>query len=112
MTRSKVGEVSQQVIALETNGWVPNNRRLPVLIYLNAIVGGRIDLAPRVEEIFRANGWLRQWRDKVYGYHHYYTETHEVLGIALFATLVTYQKYPWTAEHAESLGNKKHKSGF
>lgn len=30
MTRSKVGEVSLQVIALETNGWVPNTRRLPV----------------------------------------------------------------------------------
>lgn len=67
---------------LEHNGWVPNNPRLPVLIYLNAIVNRRIDLASQFEETFSANGWPPQWRNGVYGYHHYHTEGHEVLGIA------------------------------
>lgn len=82
MFGSQSGAVSMQILMLEPNGWVPNNPRLPVLIYLNAIASRRIDLASPFEETFSANGWPPQWRDGVYGDHHYHTEGHEVLGIA------------------------------
>jgi uncharacterized protein YjlB len=82
MFGSQAGAVSMQILMFERNGRVPNNPRLPVLIYLNAIVSRRIDLASQFEETFSANGWPPQWRDGVYGHHHYHTEGHEVLGIA------------------------------
>lgn len=40
MFGSQSGAVSKQILMLEHNGWVPNNPRLPVLIYLNAIANG------------------------------------------------------------------------
>lgn len=82
MFGSQSGAVSMQILMLEHNGWVPNNPHLPVLIYLKAIASRRIDLASQSEGTFSANGWPPQWRDGVYGYHHYHTEGHEVLGIA------------------------------
>lgn len=32
------------------------------------------------EEIFAQNGWRGAWRNGIYGWHHYHTTTHEVLG--------------------------------
>ncbi|PST24034.1 cupin domain-containing protein [Mesorhizobium plurifarium] len=63
------------------SGGVPNNPRLPVLVYRQAIdVTG--DTAARIEERFRANGWRGLWRDGVFAHHHYHCGAHEVLGIA------------------------------
>ena len=71
-----------QILMLEHNGWIPNNPNLPVLVYLNAIASQHIDLASQFEAAFSTNGWPLQWRNGVYGYHHYHAEGHEVLGIA------------------------------
>ncbi|MBC3269929.1 cupin [Pseudomonas sp. SWRI81] len=71
-----------QTLLLERNDWVPNNPRLPVLIYRNAIAIEGDDPAVRFEQVFSANGWPPQWRYGVYDYHHYHTEGHEVLGVA------------------------------
>ncbi|MFU2326443.1 cupin [Pseudomonas sp. NFX98] len=74
--------MTAQILLLERNGWVPNNPRLPVLVYPKAIVIEGSDPAALFEKTFSANGWPPQWRDGVYNYHHYHTEGHEVLGIA------------------------------
>ncbi|NUT78749.1 cupin [Pseudomonas sp. C1C7] len=71
-----------QALLLEPNDWVPNNPRLPVLIYPQAFAVQGSDPAASIEQVFTANGWPPQWRDGVYDYHHYHTEGHEVLGIA------------------------------
>jgi hypothetical protein len=72
-----------QALLLERNDWVPNNPRLPVLIYPQAIeLKGSDDPAALFEQTFRANGWPPQWRYGVYDFHHYHTEGHEVLGVA------------------------------
>jgi uncharacterized protein YjlB len=71
-----------QSLLLERNGWVPNNPRLPVLVYPQSIAIEGNDPAALFEKIFSANGWPPQWRDGVYSYHHYHTEGHEVLGVA------------------------------
>lgn len=66
---------------LGRNGWMPNNDRLPVVLYRGAITA-RGDLAAEMERIFKQNGWPAQWRDGVYDFHHYHSTTHEVLGFA------------------------------
>jgi|SRR5262245_36789016 len=71
-----------KVLQLSTNGWVPNNPRVPVLVYRAAVrVGGR-DPAGNVEALFLHNGWMPEWRDSVYPFHHYHSTAHETLGFA------------------------------
>jgi uncharacterized protein YjlB len=74
--------MTTQSLLLDRNDWVPNNPRLPILVYPQAIAVQGDDPAALFEKTFRANGWPPQWRDGVYSYHHYHTEGHEVLGIA------------------------------
>lgn len=82
MSKSQAVTATVQILMFERNKWVPNNPRLPVLIYPKAIAVQDSDPAALFEKIFSANGWQPQWRYGVYSYHHYHTEGHEVLGIA------------------------------
>jgi uncharacterized protein YjlB len=68
-------------LRLERNGWVPNNPRLPVLIY-RGVIAAEGDVAARFEELFERNGWPPEWRDSIYTYHHYHSTAHEALGFA------------------------------
>lgn len=82
MIRSQAVDAPLQTLLLEPNGWVPNNPRLPVLIYIKAIARRGGDPAALFETTFSENGWPPQWRYGIYDYHHYHTQGHEVLGIA------------------------------
>ncbi len=62
---------------------VPNSR-FPVLLHRGAVqpAAGRA-MADAVEETFRRNGWLNNWRELgVYDYLHYHSTSHEALGMA------------------------------
>ena len=67
---------------LEPRHFVPNNARLPALIYEGAFDANAADLATLMEKRFRENGWPPQWRDGIYDFDHYHSQGHEVLGIA------------------------------
>lgn len=79
---AKTRDQEPEVLQLSRNVWVPNNDRLPVLLYHDAFdLSGR-DPASRFEQAFVRNGWPPQWRNGIYDFHHYHSTAHEVLGIA------------------------------
>lgn len=67
---------------LEPRHFVPNNPRLPALVYEGAFDSNAADLATLMEKRFQENGWPPQWRDGIYDFDHYHSQGHEVLGIA------------------------------
>jgi uncharacterized protein YjlB len=73
--------VHTETLQLSHNGWMPNNDRLPVLLYRRAFQASATT-ADQMEETFRRNAWPAQWRNGVYDFHHYHSTAHEVLGIA------------------------------
>ena len=68
-----------EVVPLGKNGWMPNNERLPLLLYRGALKTSG-DAASACEQLFDSNGWPPQWRNGVYTFHHYHSTAHEVLG--------------------------------
>jgi uncharacterized protein YjlB len=72
----------EKIIAelLPSYGPFPNHPTFPVLLYKNALHLHRED--PKlVEEIFLKNHWKKPWRNGIYDFHHYHSNTHEVLGV-------------------------------
>jgi uncharacterized protein YjlB len=65
------------------DGSVPNNARLPFLVYRGAIdLTGTPDPEEVIEKVFRGNGWGGMWRNGIYGYVHYHSMIHEGMGVA------------------------------
>lgn len=60
----------------EDNGSIPNNPRFPLTIYPD-ILEDKDD----VVAIFASNKWLGAWRDSIFTYHHYHSNSHEVLAV-------------------------------
>jgi uncharacterized protein YjlB len=78
---SAQSHATTEKIQLSRNGWMPNNERLPVLLYRRAFEPSS-SLADKMEETFERNRWPPQWRNGVYDFHHYHSTAHEVLGFA------------------------------
>jgi uncharacterized protein YjlB len=66
---------------IKDDGTFPNNGRLPLLAYQRVLKLPTGDPARGVEELFESHGWGSSWRNGIFGYHHYHSTAHEVLGV-------------------------------
>jgi uncharacterized protein YjlB len=67
--------------ALEDDGTFPNNGKVPLLVYTGGVSLPDLNPATTFEELFHRNHWGNSWRNGVYGFHHYHSTAHEVLGV-------------------------------
>lgn len=69
------------------DGSIPNSK-LPLLYYQNVLESTGQEAARWLEEKFATNGWTNSWRWGVYDFHHYHSNTHEVLGVFQGSALI------------------------
>src|SRR5690606_32731284 len=68
---------------IRDDGTIPNNERLPLVVYRSAITAAPGQEAEeRFKTLFAENSWGGTWVDGIYPFHHYHARSHEVLGIA------------------------------
>lgn len=65
---------------LTQNGNIPNNPRLPLLLYRQVYTDPE-GLKDKFRQCFEENSWGGSWTYGVYDYHHYHSTAHEVLGV-------------------------------
>ncbi|WP_338861581.1 cupin domain-containing protein [Mycetohabitans rhizoxinica] len=71
-----------EAFMLPPNDWIPNNDRLPVLLYRAGLSPYEYDLAACFEATFARYGWPPRWRGCIYDFPHFHSTAHEALGIA------------------------------
>jgi uncharacterized protein YjlB len=68
---------------LKDDGDIPNNAKLPLILYKGALQTTTNDPDAEFQDLFHANGWGNGWRDQViFSFHHYHAQAHEVVGVA------------------------------
>jgi uncharacterized protein YjlB len=79
------------VFRFADDGFIPNNPYLAFILYRSPVrVTGAPDPAALFEALFARNGWKSSWRDGIYEYAHYHSQSQEVLGIAHGAAVVRF----------------------
>jgi uncharacterized protein YjlB len=68
-----------ELLFFADDGSIPNNPRLPALLFRAALPPGDPTAA---EALFAAHGWPPAWRNGIHPYHHYHPDAHEALAIA------------------------------
>jgi len=72
--------VQPEQFRFQDDGTFPNSV-LPLLVYRQALALDGQDLASAFEERFAENDWCNSWRNGVYSFAHYHSNTHEILGV-------------------------------
>jgi len=65
-----------QSFFLKDRGDIPNNQDLPV-IYYQGVFNDGLDL----ESSFARHNWTNSWTGDIFDFHHYHSNSHEVLGV-------------------------------
>lgn len=68
---------NEQFFDFQDDGTIPNNPSLSVILYKGVFK----NTPERIEKTFNNNGWTNSWTGGVFDYHHYHSNTHEVLGV-------------------------------
>src|SRR5262245_55446807 len=66
---------------LRGDGTFPNNPKLPLVAYLQALRLGTNHGPEQIEQILAANRWNGSWRNGIYAFQHYHSTAHEVLAV-------------------------------
>jgi uncharacterized protein YjlB len=68
--------------SLKRNRYFPNSVH-PVLIYRKTIAlpDQKNKAAAIVQKLFNRNGWSNSWRNGIYDFHHYHSNTHECMAV-------------------------------
>lgn len=88
--RGRLDAPGIEIHMLADDGVIPNNARLPLVVYPGAVALPEGDPPSVFERLFRSNGWGGTWRNGVYAFHHYHAEAHEVLGVAVGSVTVLF----------------------
>jgi len=73
-------------LKFKDDGKIPNSA-LPLLIYKNVFSEEKADAA-YITAYFENYNWTNSWENGVYDFHHYHSNTHEVMGVySGYATL-------------------------
>jgi uncharacterized protein YjlB len=74
--------IAPETFLFSDDGSIPNNPRLPFLVYRGAIdLKGSPDPEDLVEQTFLRNKWGEVWRGGIYPYAQYHSSIHETMGI-------------------------------
>lgn len=65
---------------LKDDGVFPNNK-LPVILYKRALKLPLFFTGMQVRKLFQKHHWTNNWRNGIYTYHHYHSNTHEVMAV-------------------------------
>jgi uncharacterized protein YjlB len=78
----KIGKLNYVVerFYLKDDGFFPNSE-FSVLLYKDVLKVPKLFPALAVKRLFRSNKWSNAWTNGIYDYHHYHSNTHEVLGV-------------------------------
>lgn len=72
--------LNPELYYFEDDGIIPNSK-YPLIIYRQVFMYKGEEGAEWLEKTFTENNWTNSWRWGVYPFHHYHSNTHEVLGV-------------------------------
>jgi uncharacterized protein YjlB len=75
-----VKKIKPEEFIFNDDGKIPNSK-YSLLIYHGAFTEKGNKAAEWLEDVFSQHNWTNSWRWGVYSYHHYHSNTHEVLGV-------------------------------
>lgn len=81
-----MNKVDVETLYLKDDGRIPNNPELPLILYRGSLEG----LEDSCAEQFKKNNWTNSWKNGVFDYHHYHSNTHEVLGVVNGEASITF----------------------
>lgn len=73
-------EIIPEKYIFKDDGVFPNSQ-YPLLVYRNACAVRGTQGAEWLERQFKQNNWYNSWKWGIYPFHHYHSNTHEVLGV-------------------------------
>lgn len=83
------------------DGAIPNNSRLPTVLYKKVLAFEQGDPAA-VQQMFKRNRWTGSWVNGIYSYHHYHSTAHEVLAVTRGNATVQFGGEKGKALHMEA----------
>lgn len=70
-----------ETLIIPDDGTFPNNNALPLVLMQQVFDPTSRNLVRMIEETIHNNAWGGSWRNGIYGFHHYHSTAHEVLGL-------------------------------